>query len=69
MLEIYSDWVIRGFTKKLPKGKPIFFRGVGYQFQNFLPNFWRFYRSPTYHDHDSHDNLCHHIRLLSFVVG
>jgi hypothetical protein len=62
MLEIYSDWVIPRFTKKLRKGKPIFFRGVGYQFQNFPSDFWRFL--PCHSDDPiSHDNICHHIRL------
>ena len=42
MLEIYSDWVIGGFTKKFRQGKPIFFRGVGYRFPKSPPDFWRF---------------------------
>ena len=62
MLEIYSDWVIPRFTKKLAKGKPIFFRGVGVTFQNLPSDFWRFL--PRHRDDlGRHDNICHHIRL------
>lgn len=67
MLEIYSDWVIPRFTKKLPKGKPIIFRPLGYQFQNFPPDFWRFL--PHYrHDLGRHDISRHQAGWLEYVV-